>query len=392
MRLRPVAALSSAALLMAVVATPASAIDDAHREQANAQIDKGIAFLRSTQNGDGSWSPDYGPAITALCVRVMLDHPEIGPDDPTVAKGVAYILKHANADGSIARGDLLTNYNTAIAVAALTRIDTPEVNDRVKRAVAYLKGLQWQEGMTDPDGKKITKDHPFYGGTGYGGSGRPDLSNMHMTMMAWEDAGVAADDPAVQRAMTFINRLQGVKENEYWAPDTIIQDGGFIYSTSINKDHIGTPESKASPELMKALETGKAEHAIGLRSYGSMTYAAFKSMVYANLAKDDPRVKAAWGWIGKNYTLEQNPGMPESHKYHGYFYYFMTFARALDAWGEDTIKTGDGERDWANDLTAKLGELQREDGSWVNEADRWNEGDANMVTAFAVIALQEAVD
>ena len=40
-----------------------------------------------------------------------------------------------------------------------------------------------------------------------------------------------------------------------------------------------------------------------------MTYAGLKSMMYAGLGKDDPRVKAAWGWIQKNYTVDENPGL-----------------------------------------------------------------------------------
>lgn len=31
--------------------------------------------------------------------------------------------------------------------------------------------------------------------------------------------------------------------------------------------------------------------------------------------------------------------------------------------------------------------LQRENGSWVNEAERWFEGDPNLATAFALMAL-----
>jgi hypothetical protein len=34
--------------------------------------------------------------------------------------------------------------------------------------------------------------------------------------------------------------------------------------------------------------------------------------------------------------------------------------------------------------------LQRDDGSWVNDADRWNEGDPNYVTALAILSLQAA--
>jgi hypothetical protein len=32
---------------------------------------------------------------------------------------------------------------------------------------------------------------------------------------------------------------------------------------------------------------------------------------------------------------------------------------------------------------------QRPDGSWVNEADRWHEGNPYLVTAYAMLSLQE---
>ena len=43
-----------------------------------------------------------------------------------------------------------------------------------------------------------------------------------------------------------------------------------------------------------------------------MTYAGIKSMIYCGVDKDDPRVKKAYEWIKKNYSVEKNPGMPES--------------------------------------------------------------------------------
>jgi len=62
-----------------------------------------------------------------------------------------------------------------------------------------------------------------------------------------------------------------------------------------------------------------------LRSYGSMTYAGLKSMIYAGLTQDDPRVKAALEFIRKNYTLEENPGQGQR----GLYYYYQTFAKAM---------------------------------------------------------------
>ena len=64
-----------------------------------------------------------------------------------------------------------------------------------------------------------------------------------------------------------------------------------------------------------------------LRAYGSMTYAGFKSYLYADLKPDDPRVSAAYDWIRANYTLDENPGMGGN----GLYYYYHTFAKALDA-------------------------------------------------------------
>ena len=40
---------------------------------------------------------------------------------------------------------------------------------------------------------------------------------------------------------------------------------------------------------------------------------------------------------------------------------------------------------------ASLVAAQRPDGSWVNAADRWQEGQPELVTAYAVLALEEAI-
>ncbi|MFO0941095.1 MAG: hypothetical protein U0930_10035 [Pirellulales bacterium] len=124
----------------------------------------------------------------------------------------------------------------------------------------------------------------------------------------------------------------------------------------------------------------------GLRSYGSMTYAGLKSMIYAGVSKDDPRVKAATKFLQQNYDLNSNPGVGQQ----GLFYYYHTMAKALNAVGGDSFKDAKGQdHAWKAELRAKLKSLQKEDGSWVNETTRWMEGDPNLVSAYALLALAQ---
>ena len=115
-----------------------------------------------------------------------------------------------------------------------------------------------------------------------------------------------------------------------------------------------------------------------------MTYNGLKSMIYAGVDKDDKRVQAAFDWIQKNYDLNSNPGMGQQ----GLFYYYNTFAKALEAAGDDEIVAADGQKhNWRQDLVDELAKRQRDDGAWANSNQRWFESDPNLSTSFALLAL-----
>jgi squalene-hopene/tetraprenyl-beta-curcumene cyclase len=173
----------------------------------------------------------------------------------------------------------------------------------------------------------------------------------------------------MQRALVFVSRCQNLESPHNTTPFAgKLNDGGFYY----------TPAAGGSSQA------GTDELTGGLRSYASMTYAGLKSMVYAGLKPDDQRVKAAIGWLKKHYDLSSNPGMGQQ----GLFYYYHTFAKALAALGQDQFVDDQGvAHDWRKDLVEALASRQRADGSWVNENNRWLEGDANLVTGYALLAL-----
>ena len=371
--------------LVLLTAVPAAALDDEHWKKANQTIGRGIEFLRSTQNNDGSWSPRPGPAVTALVVTAMLDHPQISADDPAVRRAINHLLARQRDDGGI-YDQILPNYNTAICLSALSRVrDKPAVAAAIRKAEAFMRSLQWTD-QTDPQGKRIDTTHPFFGGVGYGKHGRPDGSNTQIFVQALGDLGCDCDDPAMQNAVAFFTMLQGTEANRLLG-EKIRPNGGAIYATSIDKDHIGVGQSMASPELIDEAKAGRSVS--GLRTYGSMTYAMFKTYIYAQLPRDDPRVTDAVEWIRHNYTVAHNPGMPEKLKHHGYYYYLVTMARALGAWGTDLEDAKGQPIQWDTDLVNRLAHLQRPDGSWTNPADRWMEGDPNLVTTYALLALTE---
>ncbi len=77
-----------------------------------------------------------------------------------------------------------------------------------------------------------------------------------------------------------------------------------------------------------------------------MTYAGLKSMIYAGVGPDDPRVKAAVKWVQAHYDFDENPGMEETPgmKDAGLYYYYHAMAKALDAIGSDTFEDAQGEK------------------------------------------------
>ncbi|RPJ33882.1 MAG: hypothetical protein EHM17_08700 [Verrucomicrobiaceae bacterium] len=344
------------------------------RQEIRQSIARGNDWLKSRQNPDGFWDDAQLPAFTALALNAAVRDPNLDRSAPFPAhieKGYTWLLAQQKEDGGIYnRG--LSVYNTATAVTALMATGRKDFEPAVVKARKHLIDNQWD---TDDANK---------GGIGYGSNNtHTDLSNTYLAIEAIAlsrkvvEDGNFGEQPELdwEAAIKFLSRCQNLEEtnDREWASNDPKNKGGFAYS----------------PFESKAGEEKNPEGRTALRSYGSMSYAGLLSMIYAKLSADDPRVTAVKEWLGKNYTLDENPGMGAQ----GLYYYYQTMAKALSAANIGMLKLDDGgQADWRNDLGSKLLAAQREDGSWVNTNGRWMESNPVLVTAFTVLTLAQVYD
>jgi squalene-hopene/tetraprenyl-beta-curcumene cyclase len=340
-------------------------------------VKSGVEYLlQKGQSDDGSFSKQLSPAVTAMCTSALLEH-GIPREHPQIQKSLQYLESLIQPDGGVyVAGSTLRNYETSVALMCFDRANGDGKYDKaIQDAAAFLKGLQWD------DGENHAYESTYYGGQGYGSHKRPDASNTSFFLDALQAAGEDGESEAVQKALVFMSRCQNLPSphnTAQWAANPSPEDlGGMIYSA------VGEGESKASESAM-AQDKPDQNDVGGLRSYASMTYAGLKSFLYAGVSADDIRVQAAFDWIKRHYDLKSNPGMGQQ----GLFYYYHVFAKTLHALNQPIITDSNGiEHHWQNDLISQLASQQNRDGSWINPADRWYEGDPNLVTSYALLAL-----
>ncbi len=350
------------------------------KQEIRQSIARGNAWLKTQQKPAGHWDDEGTPAFTALALTAASRDPNLDRKAPLpehLEKGFNWMLAQQKEDGGIYnRG--LSVYNTATAVTAMVAAGQEKYEPAIVKARKHLIGQQW-----DIDKKKET-DNPNDGGIGYGSKNdRADMSNTYLAIEALAlskkviEDGKHGNQPDLDwdAAVTFLSRCQNLEatNDREWASDDPKNKGGFIY---------GPNETKAGEDKLPDGRTA-------LRSYGSISYAGLLSFVYAKVSANDPRVIAVKEWLGKNYSLDENPAMGAQ----GLYYYYQTMSKALAAANIESLKLENGkEADWRKDLGEMLLSKQREDGSWVNNNGRWMESNPVLVTAYTVLSLEQIYD
>lgn len=358
---------------LAVSTDSGSGVGVSMTHEIQAAVDRSLDWLAAQQKENGAWSNDQFPALTALAAWSFIRsaHPQ---REKCVSKAIEFLKTCVQPDGGIYRpvagrkGGGLSNYNTAICMTTLHAAGDPALTRIVLDARAFVAKGQH------------SGDDEYKGGFGYDKDTDRAYADLMNTLYSAEalrftesaedlrPAGEARPEVDWKAAAGFITKMQNT-------PAAGEADaGGFFYK----------------PDESKAGTTTNADGVVVFRSYGSMTYAGLLALVYAGVDRDDPRVRSAFDWASKHWSLDENPGMGMD----GYFFFFNVLTRSLDAYGADHIPRPDQPAvNWRRDVAARLLKTQTIDpatghGFWRNDTGRYWESDPVLVTAYSLLALQ----
>jgi len=316
-------------------------------------IKKALQWLRRSQRDNGSWSDSTG--ITALVLLsffnsgLTLNDPVDTDGDgiPDLEESMTYLSDHFDTTTGYFYGDGDRYcYDTALCMLAFIAADrgsgTTQHRDIIAQSKDYLLSVQYIDDPNDPD----------YGGWGYPRANWADLSNTQWVVMALDAAYdyLGLTKPSPSASGTWTNKLLSFLDH------CQRPDGGFEYKKSYWD-----------------------------RSVGSMSAAGLWSLLLAGLYQPEARITQVQKWISDNYTLDENPGRGSTALY----YYYVSLAKALTMAGQSMFTGPDTVRhDWYAELENKLETLQHQDGYWVNTDDGAWEGNKDLCTAYALLALE----
>jgi hypothetical protein len=358
------------------------------------RIDRALAsggpYLIAQQAADGAWRSDHygalkdGASLTPLVLQALRALPASPERDEAYRRGLAYLASFVNPDGTIDPGPYGFNQpvHTSAGTVLLFSAENTASGRKARDAwLAYLRERQLTEALGwQPADKE-------YGGWGYcpthprkppAGQLTPPLteSNLSATLAALSAlraAGISSNDPAIQKAKTFVERCQNFGEEQPF------DDGGFffIYDDGVrNKAGIAGCDRQDRERYF---------------SYGSATADGLRALLLCGLQAKDPRVAAAQHWLETHFSASIHPGQyrpeREPNRAAVYYYYACSAARALHALELKEVGAFDKKIPWQGALAEELLKRQRDDGSWINPAVLVREDDPLIATSFAMQAL-----
>ena len=316
-----------------------------------ASVSRGLRWLASVQNDDGSWSlknysrsdragnkgDSMGTALALLPFFGAGQTHEFGVYKKTVAGGLKWLMENQKENGDL-RGNTSSQAGmyahgqaTIVLCEALALTGDRQFFDPVQRAINYIELAQHRSG-----------------GWRYRPGQAGDTSVFGWMMMALQSARAAGMDVSIN-------------------PNVFVRADNFLDSVA------------AQPRGRDKLLSGSAYgYQPGREATDVMTAEAILCRMYLGWRKDDPRMKAAVDWLVKEH-------LPSSKDQNLYYWYCGT--QVMQHYG------GDPWEKWNRRIRTLLIESQtrrgRYPGSWAPDEFEWGEkGGRIYTTAMAVCTLE----
>ena len=315
-------------------------------------IRRGVAYLVSSQNKDGSWgSPAgnlwdiyapvpgsfiaFGVAVTALSTSALL---EAGGDDPAAAAAVtrarAWLLENHGKAKRISADVLYNVWASAYAIEAfghlLDREKDAEARKALRAAIAtdvdLLARFEFVDGGWGYYNFDVVAQHPEHGATSF------TTATCLVALATAKAHGVAVPEPLVRRALALIETTRKPDwafeyswEHRFHPQGRINKTNGSLARTPVCMDAYLAWDKPVPPER-------RAQALDDLERHGR----------FLLIARKHPIPHETW---------YQNSGY---FCFYGY-YYAALLAGAAPA---------EGRARWRADIAAALVPLQEKDGSW----------------------------
>ncbi len=316
-----------------------------------AAVARGLRWLASVQNNDGSWSlKDYsrsdragnkgdsmGTALALLPFLGAGQTHEFGIYQKNVAGGLKWLMENQKDDGDL-RGDISSQAGmyahgqaAIVLCEALALSGDRQFLDPVQRSISFIETAQHNMG-----------------GWRYRPKQAGDTSVFGWQMMALQSARAAGMEVAID-------------------PQTLIRADKFLDSVA------SQPRGRE-----KLLEGAAYGYQPRREATEVMTAEAILCRMYLGWRKDDPRLKSAVKWLTKNH-------LPSSKDRNLYYWYYGT--QVMHHYG------GDPWEQWNKRIRTLLISSQarrgRYPGSWSPGDFEWGEkGGRIYTTAMAVCTLE----
>lgn len=217
--------------------------------ETEAAIQKGLAYLVRSQKADGSWVAEgqsHAVSMTALATLALMcggHTPITGPYAENVARGVDFLLRACNPNGTIASGDGQVMYGHGFAMLVLAHAYGMEANPLRQKRIAEVLQKAVQLTTTSQSGD---------GGWTYTPNSASDEGSVTITQIqglrACRDAGIGVPPATIRRACEYIQQCANV-------------DGGISYSKATKGKSLPAITAAATATMYNA---GQFEHPVAL--------------------------------------------------------------------------------------------------------------------------------